>query len=268
MYIDTSKPLQGYTLKAYMPARNIVKEYEEGGFYHVYSRGVEKRLIFCDQEDYQKFIGLLKVYLSKPILQGVTLKDESNRTISPSRALNNYVDEVNLIAYCLMPNHFHLLLQQKTERGMAKLMQSLLTKYVIYFNKKYTRVGGLFQSTYKTVRIKSEEQFTYITKYIHRNPLPSFPTRLHLEGLKDYKYSSYGNYLGLFKQSWMKTEDILSYFSKTNPRNTYQAFVEESGDIALVYDEMIDLDDWPTRLHLEGCGGRLEQSDWQSRGNQ
>ncbi len=226
-----------------MPAKNLIKEYEAGAFYHIYNRGVEKRDIFLDHEDYVKFIGLLKTYLVKPDLQGVTLKDDNNHTISPSRALNNYAEEVNLLAYCLMPNHFHLLIRQFTERGMVGLMQSLLTKYVIYFNKKYKRVGGLFQSTYKTVKILGEEQFTYITKYIHRNPLPSYPTRLHLEGLREYKYSSYGNYLGLFKQSWVKTDDILSYFSKTNPRNSYQSFVEETGDIARVYKEMIDLDD-------------------------
>lgn len=229
-----------------MPAKNLIKEYEAGGYYHVYNRGVEKRIIFCDVEDYQKFIGLLKVYLTKQNLQGVTLKDDLNRTISPSRALNNFSEEVELLAYCLMPNHFHMLMRQFTDRGMASFMQSLLTKYVIYFNKKYKRVGGLFQSTYKTVKITSEEQFTYITKYIHRNPLPDLPTRLHLEGLADYKYSSYGNYLGLFKQSWVKTEDVLSYFSKTNPRNTYQAFVEETGDVSRIYREMIDLDEEET----------------------
>lgn len=227
----------------YMPAKNLIKEYEAGAFYHVYNRGVEKRVIFQDHEDYSKFIGLLKTYLTKPTLQGVTLKDENNHTISPSRALNNYAEQVDLLAYCLMPNHFHLMIRQSTDRGMVGLMQSLLTKYVIYFNKKYKRVGGLFQSTYKTVKISSEEQFTYITKYIHRNPLPEHPTRLHLEGLREYKYSSYGNYLGLFKQSWVKTEDILSYFSKTYPRNTYQSFVEETGDISQVYKEMIDLDE-------------------------
>lgn len=126
---------------------------------------------------------------------------------------------------------------------MANFMHSLMTKYVMYFNKRYKRVGALFQGKYKTVRILSEEQYTYITKYIHRNPLPSNPTGSDLEGLRYYKYSSYGNYLKLFQQSWVKTEDVLSYFSKTNPRNTYQAFVEESGDVARVYNEMIDLDD-------------------------
>jgi putative transposase len=143
----------------------------------------------------------------------------------------------------LMPNHFHLLIRQHTEKGMAKFVQSILTKYVRYFNTKYRRVGGLFQGVYKTVRIHNEDQFTYITKYIHRNPLGDNPTRSHLEGLISYKYSSYGNYLGLFKQSWVKTDDILSYFSNTNSRSTYQAFVEEVGDVSRVYKEMIDLDE-------------------------
>jgi putative transposase len=226
-----------------MPAKNIIKEYEAGGYYHIYNRGVEKRNIFLDEDDYKKFIAFLRFYLVMPNLQGRTLKDENNRTISPSRANANFSDEIVLIAYCLMPNHFNILIKQVNERSMANFMHSLSTKYVMYFNKKYQRVGALFQGKYKTVHITNEEQFTYITKYIHRNPMPEHPTGSDPEGLRDYKYSSYGNYLGLFKQSWVKTEDILSYFSRTNPRNTYQAFVEETGDIASVYNEMIDLDD-------------------------
>lgn len=226
-----------------MPAKNIVKEYEVGGFYHIYNRGVEKRTVYQDEADYKKFIAFLKFYLVEPDLQGRTLKDDAGKSISPSRQANNFVSQVDLHAYCLMPNHFHLLIRQNYERSMPSFMQSLITKYVIYFNKRHKRVGGLFQGKYKTVRIQSEEQFTYISKYIHRNPLPVSPTRSDLEGLSGYKYSSYGNYLGLFKQSWVKTEDVLAYFSKTNLSNTYQAFVEESGDISQVYGEMIDLDE-------------------------
>lgn len=226
-----------------MPAKNIIKEYEPGGFYHIYNRGVEKRQIFLDEGDYKKFIAFLKFYLVEPNLQGRTLKDENYKTVSPSRTANNFMNEIKLQAYCLMPNHFHLLIKQNNERSIVGFMQSLITKYVIYFNKKYQRVGGLFQGKYKTVRITSEEQYTYLSKYIHRNPLPSFTTRSDLEGLVDYKYSSYGNYLGLFKQSWVKTEDILHYFSPTDPKFSYQNFVEETGDISQVYDEMIDLDE-------------------------
>ncbi|MBP9670107.1 transposase [Candidatus Woesebacteria bacterium] len=225
-----------------MPAKNSVKEYEENGFYHIYNRGVEKRDVFLDDDDYKKFLSYLKVYLDKPNLQGLTLKAEDGKTIPPSRVLRNFNGEIDLQAYCLMPNHFHFLIHQHDERSIASFMQALITKYSMYFNKKYKRVGGLFQGRYKTVRIVSEEQYTYVSKYIHRNPI-DLPSGSDPEGLMKYKYSSYGNYLGLFKQSWVKTEDILSYFSKTSPRNTYQAFVEETGDISMIYKEMIDLDE-------------------------
>jgi putative transposase len=226
-----------------MPQKNSRKEYGAGGYYHIYNRGIERREIFLDEQDYSVFLGYVKFYLDKPILQGLALKDLSGKTIPPSRVSKNYSSEISLLAYCLMPNHFHFLIRQSSDRGIAEFMQSLVLKYVLYFNKKYKRVGSLFQSRYKTVLIKNEEQFAYITKYIHRNPIDLLPSRPGLEGLSAYKYSSYGNYLGLFQQSWVKTEDILFYFSKTNPRNTYQAFVEETGDISMVYKEMIDLDE-------------------------
>ncbi|TRZ49854.1 hypothetical protein D4S03_07695 [bacterium] len=172
-------------------------------------------------------------------LQGQALKAR----VPPSRVLKNYNDQIELLTFCLMPNHFHFLIKQSTDRGIAEFMQSLVLKYVLYFNKKYKRVGGLFQGRYKTVLIDSEDQFVYISKYIHRNPIDILPTRPGLEGLGEYKYSSYGNYLGLFNQSWLKTKEILGYFSKMRFRNTYQTFVEETGDITKVYYEMIDMDD-------------------------
>lgn len=229
-----------------MPQKNSRKEYEPGGFYHVYNRGVEKRTIFVDEADYKTFLGYLKLYLTKPNLQGQALKDDQGRTVPPSRKPNNYTDVVELHAYCLMPNHFHLLLRQTDEMAMSEFMHSLIMKYVMYFNKKYRRVGSLFQGRYKCVRIESEAQFTYVSKYIHRNPLDILPTGPGPEGLralKQYKYSSYGNYLRLFSQSWIKTEDILIYFSKTNPKLSYESFVEETGDLAFIYEKMLDMDD-------------------------
>lgn len=226
-----------------MPQKNSRKEYEPGGYYHVYNRGVEKRIIFCDEADYKTFLGYLKLYLTKPNLQGLALKDEDGHTISPSRVPRNFVDDLELHAYCLMPNHFHFLLRQNNEKTMAEFMHSLMMKYVMYFNKKYQRVGSLFQGRYKCVRIESEQQYTYVSKYIHRNPVDILPTGPGPEGLREYKYSSYQNYLGLFTQSWIKKDDILSYFSKTNPKLTYQNFVEESGDLAVVYKLMLDMED-------------------------
>lgn len=240
VYIIVSKPLQGLALKDNMPQKNSRKEYGEDGYYHIYNRGVEKRDIFLDEQDYKTFLSYTKLYLTAPKLQGQALKDELGRTVPPSRSPRNFVDEIDLIAYCLMPNHFHFFVKQYTERGMAKFMQSLAQRYVMYFNKRYMRVGGLFQSRYKCVRVTDERLFTYITKYIHRNPLGIKPTGPGPEGLAEYKFSSYGNYLGMFRQHWVKTSDVLANFSTHNPRLSYKSFVEEMGGLELVYHEMMD----------------------------
>lgn len=227
-----------------MPQKNSRKEYGAGGYYHIYNRGVEKRDIFLDEQDYKVFLGYMKFYLESPPLQGQALQDLDGKLFAPSKIQKNYHDQIELLSYCLMPNHFHLLIKQSTDRGIAEFMQSLVLKYVLYFNKKYKRVGGLFQGRYKTVLINDENQFTYISKYIHRNPIDILPARPGLAGLVEYKYSSYGNYLGLFGQSWVNTHDVLSYFSKNNSKTSYKYFVEEnSEDLSRVYYEMIDLEE-------------------------
>lgn len=126
-----------------------------------------------------------------------------------------------------MGNHFHLLVFQKEPDGINFFMRSLATKYSMYFNRKYKRVGTIFQGAYKAVLVESEEQLIYLSKYIHRNSIEILPTGFHLEG---YKYSSYGNYLGLFNQVWVYKDDILGLFSQTNQSNSYQNFVEEADE--------------------------------------
>jgi len=221
-----------------MPSKNVIKEYEAGGYYHLYNRGVNRHLLFKDQKDYSTFLSYLQFYLSPPPnLQGSSLK------VAPSRKLNNYVDEIELLAYCLMPNHFHLMVKQNSEYAINHFMRSLCTKYSRYFNTRHKRVGHLFQGIYKAVRIYDEYQFTYLTKYIHRNPLDLLAFKDNPRRLHEYKYSSYGNYLHLFQQSWVSIEDVLSYFSKTNSRLSYQNFVEESepDDITRIVKITLDL---------------------------
>ncbi|MDZ4229100.1 MAG: transposase [Patescibacteria group bacterium] len=217
-----------------MPAKNIVKEFAPESYYHIYNRGVAKQKIFLDDQDYKTFLSYLKLYLILSNLQGPTLK------VSPSRQLKNYFDQVKLLAYCLLPNHFHLFVFQKELNNITDFMRSLATKYSIYFNKKYRRVGPVFQGNYKAVMVKTENQFIYLSKYIHRNPLP-LPTRLDLEG---YKYSSYQNYLGKFTQTWLDKSEILSYFSKQNPQKSYQQFVEEidERDLLMIKDILLDFE--------------------------
>jgi len=221
-----------------MPAKNIVKEFAPDSYYHIYNRGVARQKIFLDDQDYKTFLSYLKLYLTFPNLQGPTLK------VAPSRILKNFYEEIKLLAYCLLANHFHLFVFQKDMNGITNFMRSLITKYSIYFNKKYKRVGPVFQGNYKAVMVKTENQFIYLSKYIHRNPLPTLPTRLDLEGLEGYKYSSYINYLGLINQTWLDTSEILSYFSKFNTGESYKKFVEEvdETDLIRIKDLMLDFD--------------------------
>lgn len=218
-----------------MPQKHAIKEYRPESFYHIYNRGVAKGKIFIDQEDNQVFLNCLKIYLSPIALQGESLK------VSPSRQLKNYTDEVKLHCYCLLPNHFHLLVYQRNIDSINFFMRSLATKYSMYFNRKYKRVGPLFQGVYKAVLVTSEEQLCYLSKYIHRNPLDTLPSGRVLE---DYKYSSYLNYLGLINQAWLTTEDILSYFSRIGRTNSsYKEFVEEidERDLQLVREVGVDM---------------------------
>jgi putative transposase len=226
-----------------MPSKNALKEYEPGGYYHIYNRGVNKRLIFKDQKDYSTFLSYLQFYLCPPL----TLRGSSSQAhppVAPSKQLKNYSGEIQLLAYCLMPNHFHLMVKQNTDHGIDHFMRSLCTKYSRYFNTRHKRTGHLFQGIYKAVRITNEYQFTYLTKYIHRNPLALPSCKDDPRRLVSYKYSSYPNYLHLFTQTWIHPDDILVYFSKTNHRLSYQNFVEasEPDDITIIAKLTLDAD--------------------------
>ena len=213
-----------------MPARNSRKEYYENGYYHIYNRGVEKRKIFLDQQDYSVFLSYLKEYLlpkdEKSLhekLADPNLSPRERDKIIKTLRLNNFSDEITLLAYCLMPNHFHFLVKQKNSGSIDKFINSLGTRYTMYFNKKYDRVGSLYQGVYKAVQITGEAQFIYLSKYIHKQAL----SRLQGEAL-EAQPCSFGEYIGKRKTEWVHPEEVLSYFSKSNPALSYQSFVTES----------------------------------------
>lgn len=208
------------------------KLYVESGYYHIYNRGVEKRLIFQDKQDYFVLLLYLMDYLSP--------KDEKtlhNKLSDPNVSyrekdkilkllrLNNFFDEITLLAYCLMPNHFHFFIKQKNSDSIDKFMNSLATRYTIYFNKKYKRVGALCQGVYKAVLIETEQQFIYLSKYIHKQAL-----EIKSKDCPDGQPSSFEEYTGKRKTEWVHPEEVLSYFSKTNPSLSYEAFVKEKDD--------------------------------------
>lgn len=141
-----------------MPSRNVAKVYLPDTFYHVYNRGWNLTKIFRDEEDYNHFEALLARHISpEPV------KDRKGREYP------HYHDEIQLNAYCLMENHFHLLVYQRDETALTDLMRSVLVAYTMYHNKKYRQRGKVFESTYKAVPIHSDEKLMHITRYIHLN---------------------------------------------------------------------------------------------------
>lgn len=212
-----------------MPRKNSLKIYVEDGYYHLYNRGVEKRDIFLDDRDYKVFLHFLKKYLSPRPQRGFFPTVIGLTPVRP-RPIKTLYGLVVLLAYCLMPNHFHLLVKQKTKDGITKLMNRLGTNYGMYFNKRYGRVGSLFQGVYKAVLIDTDEQLLHLSRYIHLNPFEI--EGRNFEKLIDYPYSSYGDYLGERKSRWVETGEILSFFKKKTRTGlidylSYQSFVED-----------------------------------------
>lgn len=199
-----------------MPAKNIVKFYIPNSVYHIYNRGVEKRKIFMDEQDHKVFLAYLKEYLSAP-LQGETLQSRSLQS--------KYFEEIQLLAFCLMPNHLHLLIRQRDKDSIKKFTQSIFTRYTMYFNKKYKRTGSLFQGAYRATNVINKDYLLDITRYIHKNPIKL------TKDLADY-YSSYAHYLNQFNIPWIKNKEVLDYFNessfvKHNNIKNYKYFVEE-----------------------------------------
>ena len=207
-----------------MPTKNTIKTYIENGYYHLYNRGVDKREIFIDEQDCIVFLHYLKLYLSSP---ETLLKDQLLLPRVLYKITNlNLSKEIDLLSFSLMPNHFHMQVKQYTKEGIEKLARRILTGYVQYFNKKYKRIGTLFESTYKAILLETDEQFLYLSSYIHRNPM-----RLKNPKFDYIQFSSYPYYLNLKNADWIKPNEILSYFRSsrnitTDDKLSYQNFVE------------------------------------------
>jgi putative transposase len=210
-----------------MPARNSLKPYVPNAFYHIYNRGVEKRIIFQDKQDYSVLLSYLKEYLLpkneqklQEELNNPNLSGERRDEILKAMRINNFADEIDLLCFCLMPNHLHLLIEQNNANSIDKFMNSVFTRYSIYFNKKYDRVGPLFQGVYKAIQVKNEEYLLGLTRYIH------YQARKRNKKLA--QPSSIEAYLGMNNPGWIKPELVLSYFSKTNKNLSYQAFMDQT----------------------------------------
>ncbi|GHU07606.1 hypothetical protein FACS189431_2440 [Alphaproteobacteria bacterium] len=188
-----------------MPSRNTqYREDIDDGYYHVYGRGAARQEIYLDGQDYSVFLNLLKRYLSKePYID------------KQGRKHTSFYGQVELLAFCIMPNHFHLLLHQVEAKTIAKMMQGLVGSYGRYFNIKYKRSGPLLESRYKSSIILSDEYLLHASRYIHLNP----------DDYENWPWSSLPYYTKGWSAEWVQPQFILDMHSRFS--GSYKDFVDE-----------------------------------------
>lgn len=203
-----------------MPSVYLQRNFEPNTYHHIFNRGCFKQKIFRKQKDYETFLDILKYYLRYPKLASLTrLTQHANKT--KQQIIKPYL----LLAYCLMPNHFHLLLFQKeASPTLSNLLRKVSVTYAMYFQQQYQHSGALFQGRFRSIKIFDNDQLLYLSKYIHLNPLKSVGSVL-----TNYPYSSLRDYLLLNKaeKDWLDSTTILKKFypKSLNPQQEYLSFI-------------------------------------------
>lgn len=170
--------------------------FASGEYYHLYARGVEKLPVFREESDYERFIQSLYLLNTKKKVDIREIKKDFSEglTFGSLFEFDRGETVVDIGAYCLMPNHFHMLVQEKDPegKGVSKFMQKLMTSYTMYFNKKNERTGALFGSSFKAQHVTDDNYLKYLFAYIHLNP-----QKVVGDGkVKEYLHSSYLDYVG------------------------------------------------------------------------
>lgn len=201
-----------------------------GEYYHVFNRTIDKRPIFLGTRECKRAINVMRYYsFDRPPVKFskfITLSKEMRASIM--NALIKGKTLVDFTAYCLMPNHFHILLKQKLDNGISKFMANFQNSYVHYFNTKSERKGPIWQGQFKAVRIEDDTQLLHVSRYIHLNPYTSFLVG-DVEILQRYPWSSLPEYLGINLSS-MDICDKSIILANFKEQKEYQQFVLDQAD--------------------------------------
>lgn len=222
--------------------------FAEGCFYHIYNRGVDKRNIFLEDCDRERFLYLMFACNDvQPLLNSQFHYRGLASIVGECRNKDKLVD---IISFCLMPNHFHMILRQKKEKGVPVFMQKLGTGYTMYFNIKNKRSGSLFQGTFKAIHIDKQNYLNRVTAYVHFNPAELREPKWKDKGIKNwyrtydfvenYSWSSYRDFLGIGRfKSVLSMSVMHELFGSLDGRNRIEKdFINK--DVGHLDDYMID----------------------------
>lgn len=179
-------------------------KFAPGAYYHIYNRGIEKRNIFLNKDDYRRFLILLYLCNDTKPVNIRDIYEDKGLTFGEIMKVERKNILIDIGVYCLMPNHIHFLITPRQENSASRFMQKLFTAYTMYFNKKDKRTGRLFESTFKAKLIDKDEYFKYLFAYIHLNPIKLIEPLWQEKGIKNrnkakdflnnYSWSSYQFY--------------------------------------------------------------------------
>jgi putative transposase len=210
-----------------MPGRKL--PIVTGGFYHIVNRGVASRPVFFSKRCYQRMLMLIPYYryASPPFKLSRFLAFSKTRQAKILQEMYRSGQPlVDTSAYCLMPNHFHILVKQNLNEGIAKFISNITNAYTRYLNTKHERKGHIFQGKFKAVRVENEEQLLHLSRYIHLNPFSSYIVK-NATDVTTYPYSSLPEYLQKTNDGFCQKQAVLASFKDPT---TYREFVLDQTD--------------------------------------
>lgn len=213
-----------------MPGRKI--PLVNGEIYHVFNRGIDRRPTFTTKREFQRAVQTLSFYkfYKQPLSLSKFLRLNDKKQNKVLDLLLQNKNLIEIFCYCLMPNHFHFLLRQERDQGIAKFLSNLQNSYTRYFNISHERDGSLFLDQFKAVRIETKEQLIHVSRYIHLNPHTGYVVKT-LEELENYPWSSFPDYLQE-NNKVVNIDFILNLFGsiKEYKQKNYKKFVIDQAD--------------------------------------
>ncbi len=216
--------------------------------YHIFNRGTDKRKIFLTKNDYERFLINMKIFNDSDVGQHHLDRFDTEHPELNKKSAHPLVD---VLCFCLMPNHYHLLLLQREENGISKYLHKLQMGYSKYFNMLYERSGNLFQGAYKVVEVNKDSQFKYVPLYIHMNPLDLIENgwkekgirnvKRGLEFLEKYRWSSLKDYISDSPAPYLETKIISSLYSSEDWKEEIRDFLTSSNVRHRVSDAVADI---------------------------
>ena len=199
-----------------------------GQFYHVFNRSIARLPIFKNKRDYERMMRTINYYrYPNPPLRfsffdrlPADKKEDFLKDLKDTK-----IPMVEIISYCLMPNHFHFLLRPLTDFGVSHFVRDIQHSYSKYFNTKNDRSGSLFQGMFKAVLIETDEQFIHVSRYIHLNPVSSY--LIEINALRSYPWSSFKDLENFADSTFVNFQPIMEHYKTAG---AYRRFVFDQAD--------------------------------------